>query len=166
MARFSGQIIIGCWITFVVYWLISAFGQKAAAEKKSLLSGLPYRLPLMVGALLLWFPRFHRPLNMALTPHGRWAVVCGAGICVFGLVVTIWARWTLAGNWSSEVAFKRGHELVKTGPYRFARHPIYSGVLLMCLATAMAVGELHSWLGFVVLCPGFWIKLKQEEKSC
>jgi protein-S-isoprenylcysteine O-methyltransferase len=79
------------------------------------------------------------------------------------LLVTIWSRRTLGGNWSSEVAFKQGHELVKTGPYRYARHPICTGLLLMCLGTAVAVGQFHSWLGLLILCVGFWIKLMQEE---
>ena len=79
------------------------------------------------------------------------------------IVGEIWARRTLGDNWSSEVAFKQGHELVKTGPYRFVRHPIYTGLLLMCLGTAVVVGQLHSWLGFPFSCAGFWFKLKQEE---
>jgi protein-S-isoprenylcysteine O-methyltransferase Ste14 len=87
----------------------------------------------------------------------------GAVVCVFGLLVTMWSRRTLGGNWSSEVAFKQNHELVKTGPYRFARHPIYTGLLLMCLGTAVHAGNLHSWLGLPLLGAGFWIKLKQEE---
>jgi len=47
----------------------------------------------------------------------------GASICVLGLLVTLWARWTLGGNWSSAVTFKKGHELIRTGPYRFVRIP-------------------------------------------
>jgi protein-S-isoprenylcysteine O-methyltransferase Ste14 len=163
MAAISGPIIIGCWIIFMGYWLISAFGQKAAVEKKSFLSSLPYRIPLTLGGLLLWFPRFPHPLNLALTPHTDWARILGDVVCMFGLLVTLWARRTLAANWSSEVAFKKGHELVKKGPYRFVRHPIYTGLLLMCLGTAVVVSQLQSWLGFVLLCVGFWIKLKQEE---
>jgi protein-S-isoprenylcysteine O-methyltransferase Ste14 len=53
---------------------------------------------------------------------------------------------------------------VKTGPYRFVRHPIYSGLLLMCLGTVVGAGQLHSWLGFLLLGIGFWIKLKKEER--
>jgi hypothetical protein len=33
----------------------------------------------------------------------------------------------------------------------------------MCLGSAIEVGRLHSWLGFLILGIGFWIKLKQEE---
>ena len=163
MATISGPIIIGCWIIFVVYWLISAFRQKATAEEKGFLSMLTYQVPLTLGGLLLWFPGFHHPLSLALTPHTDLARTLGAVVCVFGLLVTLWSRWTLGGNWSSEVAFKQGHELVKTGPYRFVRHPIYTGLLLMCLGTAGVVGQLHCWLGFLILGVGLWIKLKQEE---
>jgi len=163
MATIPDSIILGCWVIFLAYWLISAFGQKATVEQKSFLSTLIYRTPLTLGGLLLWYPKFSGPLNLALTPHTNLARAFGAAVCVAGLWVAIWSRRTLAGNWSSEVAFKRGHELVKTGPYRFARHPIYTGLLLMCLGTAVAVGKLHSWLGFLLLGIGFWIKLKQEE---
>ena len=84
-------------------------------------------------------------------------------LCALGLLVAIWARRTLAGNWSSDVTFKQGHELVKAGPYRFVRHPIYTGLLLMCLGSALDIGRLRGWLGLVLVFVGFWIKLKQEE---
>jgi protein-S-isoprenylcysteine O-methyltransferase Ste14 len=82
---------------------------------------------------------------------------------VFGLFVAIWSRRILAGNWSSEVTFKQGHELIQTGPYRFVRHPIYTGILLMCLGTVISAGRIHCWLGVVIIFAGFWIKLNQEE---
>lgn len=91
---------------------------------------------------------------------GTWV---GAVVCVVGLGVTIWSRWTLGGNWSSDVRYKEGHQLVKTGPYRFVRHPIYSGVLLMCLGPTIQFGRLHYWLGIIIIGIGLWIKLKQEE---
>ena len=88
----------------------------------------------------------------------------GVAICGFGLMVTLWARRTLGGNWSNAVTLKKGHELVRTGAYRFVRHPIYTGILLICLGTAVEAGQLHGWVGFPFLCLGFWIKLKQEER--
>lgn len=57
-----------------------------------------------------------------------------------GLVVTLWARLILGGNWSATVEFKERHELIERGPYRVVRHPIYSGVLLMVLGTAILWG--------------------------
>ena len=81
---------------------------------------------------------------------------------MLGLLVTLWARWTLAGNWSSDVTFKQGHELIRRGPYRFVRHPIYTGLLMMCLGTAIEIG--HSRLAGLLVAAAFWIKLKQEER--
>jgi protein-S-isoprenylcysteine O-methyltransferase Ste14 len=164
MSEISGQIIIGCWIAFIAYWFISASRVKATAEQQGWQSSLAYRLPAGLGCWLLAYRHFPPPLNQVLTPNGDWAQATGAVVCMSGLFVTIWARRTLAGNWSSDVTFKQGHELVKAGPYRFVRHPIYTGLLLMCLGSAMESGRLRSWLGVICVAVGFWIKLKQEEK--
>ena len=79
--------------------------------------------------------------------------------------MTLWARWTLAGNWSSDVTFKQGHELMRTGPYRFVRHPIYTGFAGDgSRHGAWASGQLRCWLSIAVVGLAFWIKLKQEER--
>jgi len=88
----------------------------------------------------------------------------GAGVCILGLLMTLWARWTLGGNWSSAVTFKQGHELIRTGPYRWVRHPIYTGLLVMALGIALDFGALHCWLALPFITAAFWIKLKQEER--
>ena len=163
MARNANLLIVACWVVFVGYWLVSAFSQKAVAEQRSWVSSLSYRIPLSLGGFLLWFPAFHYPLNQVLIPQRDWTLLCGVVVCVLGLLITIWSRKTLGANWSSEVAFKKGHELVRRGPYRLVRHPIYTGILLMALGTALEVGQLRSLLGFPFLCGGFWIKLRQEE---
>jgi protein-S-isoprenylcysteine O-methyltransferase Ste14 len=163
MAAISGQIILVCWLIFIAYWFVSAQRVKATAEYQSWPSSLAYRIPVGLGWLLLAYRGFPPPLNRVLTPHGDWAQVIGAVVCVAGLFVTVWARRMLAGNWSSDVTFKQGHELVKAGPYRFVRHPIYTGLLLMCAGSAIETGRLCCWLGLVLVGVGFWIKLKQEE---
>jgi len=164
MATISGFIILGCWIAFLAYWIIKAPRQKATAEPQSLPSALAHRIPVGLGWFLMLYPKPPPPLNRMLLPHTDSVLAIGTAVCVFGLFVTIWARRTLAGNWSSDVTFKQGHELVRTGPYRFARHPIYTGLLIMALGTAVAAGQLRCWLGMVVVGIGFWIKLKQEER--
>ncbi len=163
MATISGPIIIGCWIVFIVYWMISAFGQKATAERQSLASTLAHRIPVGLGWFLMMYGGPPALLNLVWMPRTAWARTTGAVVCVFGLFVTIWARRTLAGNWSSTVTFKQGHELVKTGPYRFVRHPIYTGLLVMCLGSAIEIGRVRCLLSLMAFGIGFWIKLKQEE---
>jgi protein-S-isoprenylcysteine O-methyltransferase Ste14 len=117
---------------------------------------------------LIWFLLAYRgplplPLNSPLTPRADLTQILGAAICVSGLLITIWARRTLAGNWSSDITFKQDHELIRAGPYHFVRHPIYTGVLVMGLGAALAIEHLRVWLAVGVMFLGFWIKLKREE---
>jgi len=163
MTAVSNNLIIACWIIFLGYWAVNALRTKAVVERQSPSSILAHRAPLTLGGLLLWYPKLPHALSLSLTPQTGVSRVIGAVVCVLGLLVALWSRWMLAGNWSSSVTFKKGHELVEAGPYRFVRHPIYTGILLMCLASAIAAGQLRSWLGFLLLCAGLWIKLKQEE---
>ena len=156
-------IVTNCWLVFVIFWLVSALKVKAPAERGSFLSTLAYRLPFIIGGILLGFFGWHYPMNLSVTPESeatRWA---GAFVCMAGLAVTLWARVTLGRNWSSDVQFKQDHQLIKTGPYRFARHPIYTGILIMCTAQGIQFGRLHFWLGWLIVFIGLWIKLKQEE---
>ena len=163
MVAISNQLIIACWVGFLGYWGFSARGEKPTAERQSWLSIFAHRTPTLLGGALLWCPILPYPFKLVLWPHTDLLRAFGVITCALGLVVAIWSRRALAGNWSSTVTFKQGHELIQTGPYRYVRHPIYTGILLMCLGTAIVVGQLQSWLGFLLLCLGFWIKLKQEE---
>ena len=163
MTTVSNLAICACWLIYIVYWVGSARGTKPVAERQSWLSFIVHRGPILLGGILLLYPKPPYPLRLALTPQTDLAEAIGAVVCVLGLAMAIWSRRTLAGNWSATVTFKQGHELVQAGPYRFVRHPIYTGILLMILGSAIEVGRLHSWLGFLILAIGFWIKLKQEE---
>lgn len=62
------------------------------------------------------------------------------------------------------MTFQKDHELVERGPYRFVRHPIYTSILLMCIGTAVAIGDVGAWLGVVLMAVGLWIKLSHEEQ--
>ena len=163
MATISGSIILGCWLIFITYWIISAQRVKAIVEKQSLQSALIHRIPLGFSYFLMAW-HLPPPLNRFVTPHADWALAMGDLVCVMGLFVTLWARRTLAGNWSSDVTFKQGHELIRTGPYQFVRHPIYTGLLIMCLGTAIEIGQLRGWLALPLMAIAFGIKLKQEER--
>ena len=163
MATFPNLAICACWLIYIVYWVVSARGLKPVVERQSWLSILAHRIPIVLGVLLIVFPKLPFPLHLALTPQTGLTAAIGAVVCALGLSVAIWARRTLADNWSGTVTFKQGHELVQAGPYRFVRHPIYTGILLMIMSSVITVGRLHCWLGFLIVGAGFWIKLKQEE---
>jgi protein-S-isoprenylcysteine O-methyltransferase Ste14 len=158
--------ILACWLLFVAYWVywgVKGWSAKPVAERQNWRAYWAYRIPIVLGGALLVGGPGARSLAVRLIPPAAAAGYLGAALCTLGLAGAIWARQTLAANWSSEVVFRQGHELIEKGPYRLARHPIYTGLLLMCLGSAVAVGRLSSALGFVLLVAGFWTKLRQEE---
>jgi protein-S-isoprenylcysteine O-methyltransferase Ste14 len=76
----------------------------------------------------------------------------------------LWARATLGRNWSGTVTLKEGHELIVRGPYRLVRHPIYTGLLTMLIATVIQQGHIGGTIGFVFVFVSLLIKLGEEEQ--
>jgi protein-S-isoprenylcysteine O-methyltransferase Ste14 len=85
-------------------------------------------------------------------------------LIVAGLAWTVWARNTLGDNWSGRVTVKSGHELVRSGPYRWIRHPIYTGALLALLGSALASVKVSAFLGLTVAIGALVYKLRIEER--
>lgn len=80
-------------------------------------------------------------------------VYAGLAITEAGLIFAILARLYVGKNWSALIQVKDGHKLIQTGPYAVVRHPIYSGLMLATLGTAIAYGELGGFLGLVAAQP-------------
>lgn len=59
---------------------------------------------------------------------------------------------------------KQGHELVTRGPYALTRHPIYTGLLLATVGTAIAVDQVRVLPGLALVAIGLAIKIGQEER--
>jgi protein-S-isoprenylcysteine O-methyltransferase Ste14 len=87
----------------------------------------------------------------------------GLVLTAVGLGLAVWARLHLGENWSASVTIKEGHDLIRSGPYAYLRHPIYSGILLALLGTVVALGEWRGLIGFCVILISLIIKAKREE---
>ncbi len=68
-----------------------------------------------------------------------WLQGIGLAIFVLGLALAVWARLYIGRNWGMPMSRKDDPELVTTGPYHTVRHPIYSGIILGMIGTAIAV---------------------------
>ena len=159
-----GRIILASWLVLIAVWFAMARRVKTVAEHESAFSTLSHYAPLAVGIYLIAAPRLPIfPLNIRFVPLALWPVQLGATLTVAGVVFAIWARALLAGNWSSSVTLKRGHELIVEGPYRLVRHPIYAGILIGLVGTAIAVGEWRALLGVAIAASAYWRKLQIEE---
>ena len=159
------DIIRGCWLVFVAIWVIAAISTKRTVYRESQAQRLRYWVWLVIAYfLLLYGPRLPYPLSLRIVPHVAPTAWVAAVSCVIGLVFASWARVTLGRNWSGVVTLKEGHELVEGGPYRFVRHPIYTGILTMFFATALALGHLAGFAAALLVLASFWIKLRDEER--
>jgi protein-S-isoprenylcysteine O-methyltransferase Ste14 len=151
------------WGGWFAVWNIMARRVKEAAQAEGPLSRLLHIAPLLIAAYLL----VARPplplLNERFAPLAIWSAALGAALTFAGLAFCIWARFVIADNWSSDVQLKRGHELIVKGPYRWVRHPIYTGLLLAFVGSAWAVGEWRGMLAVAIVAASFWRKLKLEE---
>ena len=157
--------VLACWIIFLAVWLLAAISTKRSVYRESRAQRLRYSILLIAAYFLLI--RGHRlpyPLSARVIPHMEVIAWAGAGLCVAGLGFCIWARVTLGRNWSGAVTLKEEHELIERGPYRLVRHPIYTGLIAMFLATVIVLGHAGGIAGLVLVFISFWIKLSDEER--
>lgn len=159
------RVVSTCWIIFGVVWLVVAPATKRSVYRESAKERMRYWLLLVIAFFLLTKGhRFSRPLDLRLDPNNLTIAWIGAGICCVGLSFALWARATLGRNWSGTVTLKEGHELIRTGPYRLVRHPIYTGMLAMFIGSAIVIGFVGGFIGTLLVFASFWIKLCREEK--
>ncbi|HEX4665786.1 MAG TPA: isoprenylcysteine carboxylmethyltransferase family protein [Chthoniobacterales bacterium] len=158
------QIISSCWGVFIIVWLLAAIFTNRTIYRQPGPQRLAYILPIVIGGWLLFrSSRLPGPLNLRIIPHADALLVAAAILCLGGLGFCFWARALLGRNWSGTVTLKENHELIVRGPYRLVRHPIYTGLLAMALATAIQHGNIGGLLGFLLIAVSFWIKSTLEE---
>jgi protein-S-isoprenylcysteine O-methyltransferase Ste14 len=154
-----------CWAALGLYWIVSALGTKKTAVNEdsairvTRLSILGLTLLLLLTHKLSIGPLAHR--FIPLSPKITWF---GVGLTALGVALAIWARAILGRNWSDKVVLKVDHELIRRGPYRYLRHPIYTGVLLAVAGTALAVGKWSGIIALLLLGTTYSLKAMREEE--
>ena len=161
------KIIKAAWLALGVYWLWSARHVKAPSRREAaVLRFAKYWLPLIVAGALLgpgdWYG--HGWLKLRILPEADWISLAGCLLAIAGVALACRARAMLGDNWSVAVQLKQAHELIERGPYRWVRHPIYSGLLLAFLGTAVLIGEVRGLLALAIVAASFWYKLRIEER--
>jgi protein-S-isoprenylcysteine O-methyltransferase Ste14 len=153
-----------CWGLFGVVWLAGAAynaWKGPATRTRSMGSYLWIVVP--VAAVLT--ARAIPSVAMVWGHVGAWWVrVLGLVVLLAGTAFTLWTRGVLGTMWSSVAVVKEDHKLRTDGPYRFVRHPIYTGLLAMLLGTAFLNGLgvwVAIWLVAVVLLE---LKIYDEER--
>ena len=151
-------IILAAWIAFWIYWLAASAGVKTGRTRWGRLAGL--RVVVLLVILLLARLRVFKAHSITTNP---WLEGVGLAIFILGLALAVWARRYLGQNWGMPMTEKDDPELVTSGPYRRVRHPIYSGIILAMLGTAIAVSWY--WLVAVVLVGAYFIYSATREEN-
>jgi protein-S-isoprenylcysteine O-methyltransferase Ste14 len=164
-AAFVLFLIPAMWLAWLVYWTVAALNTKPARWRESIGSRASHVIPLVAAAVLLAAPGWLPPvLSTRFEPAGELFPALGAVIVAAGLGFAVWARAHLGRNWSGIITVKEHHALVRTGPYRIVRHPIYTGLLFALVGTAMAIGQWRGLLALAFALIGFLWKISVEEK--
>jgi protein-S-isoprenylcysteine O-methyltransferase Ste14 len=153
------------WAAWAIYWLVSAIGNKATERRESPASRMAHVVPLVAGGVLIaWRDSpWASVLGLRLWQRSLALYWIGLAVLVAGLGFATWARVHLGRNWSGVVTVKEGHELIRTGPYGYVRHPIYAGVLTGLIGTVICSGTLRAVLGLLVIAIALARKVRIEE---
>lgn len=154
-------VLAVAWAGLGLFWAAPAKGPQSAEFKWY----RPIRLLILaaVFALLFWQATAIGILGHRFVPDIRWVGIAGSVATLCGLFVASWSRIALGKYWSDKVILQTEHQLIRNGPYSYMRHPLYSGVLLAVLGTALVLGEIRGLLSFVLLLVNYAIKAKREE---
>ncbi|SEE13852.1 Protein-S-isoprenylcysteine O-methyltransferase Ste14 [Rhizobiales bacterium GAS191] len=168
MSRLAPALIGALWAGFALYWIIAALNVKATLRRESLAQRLMHVVPLFICAalflplkLLLTF--LPQALSFRFLPHSGLVEAAGLALLVAGLAFAVWARWHLGRNWSGAIALKSDHTLIRSGPYGLVRHPIYTGLLLALLGSAIALGEWRGLLGLAFASGAILLRVGAED---
>jgi protein-S-isoprenylcysteine O-methyltransferase Ste14 len=157
-------LIEGPWIVFVAYWAVSALKTRRTERTESFISRYGILFLEIVGFALLFMDETEIGiLGHRVIPRTYPLAVTGVALTWAGIALALWARWHLGQYWSARITIKEDHKLIRTGPYARLRHPIYSGLDLAAIGSALAIDRWRCVVGVCLIVLGYWVKARKEE---
>jgi protein-S-isoprenylcysteine O-methyltransferase Ste14 len=158
-------LVEGPWIVFVAYWLVGALKTRRTERTESFASRYGILFLEIAGFVLLFVGETGIGiLGQKVLPRTYALDVTGVVLTWAGIALALWARWHLGQYWSARITIKEDHQLIRTGPYARLRHPIYSGLDLAAIGSALAIDRWRCVVGVFLIILGYWIKAKKEER--
>lgn len=152
------------WYIFAGYWAITWLNVKRTKARERSWDRV-VTVVVVVFAYDLIFAKWLRlgPLQRRFVPQDEWIAWAGITLTWAGTAIAIWARYSIGEYWSARVTLKEGHRLIRSGPYAYVRHPIYTGMLLGCVGAALVVGEWRGVVAVLLLLAAHSRKALREE---
>ena len=154
---------IAMWCVIEIYWDISKRNTAPETDSESRQSRWMHLLLLSAAQFLIFLPV--QGLRQRYLPASALVTATGLILNVAGVVLAIWSRRCLGRYWSGKITIKVDHQLIRSGPYRVIRHPIYTAMLILYLGTAVVSGELHALMGWALAIIAYLRKIKLEEAN-
>ena len=160
--------VVGCWCVFLITFGLRARRPKRQESRRdrSAMAGLFLQA---VGYLAVWFSPLYTKQSSAIVPMPRMAEVALAVLTVALAAASVWlvnaSSRRLGKQWGLAARLVEGHDLIREGPYRLVRNPIYAGMFGLLLATGMAMRRWTTLLAAsAVFVAGTLIRIRSEEK--
>lgn len=157
--------IMALWVVMLVYWAIAAFFTKRSIDHGFDKSGVLMRLVIVVAVVISLVLARRSPELIALQESELRSVpmaLAGAVVASAGAALAFTARAVIGRNWGTPGSRKADGDLVTNGPYALVRHPIYGGVLLMMIGTA--IGLITTWWIMVAAAGAFFLYSARREE--
>ena len=160
------------WLLFFAYWTSSAIYDFLSGKYKKI-EKLPSfarvgvdRITLGLAIVIVVTTPLNGfyPFSVIILQSSAATTYFGLGLGLLGVLFAIWARRTLGGNWSSDVVLKKGHTLTTNGPYAIVRNPIYSGVTLGIVGSAISVGYASGLVAIASVLIFSYSRINAENK--
>jgi protein-S-isoprenylcysteine O-methyltransferase Ste14 len=155
-------IVLGIgWVIFWIAWAVAAFTAKASRSRGGRGGRRAgSRIVLAIVVVILFRANVHHGSERIDGP-----VLQGIGLALWiaGIALAVWARLYIGRNWGMPMSRSQESDLVTTGPYRFIRHPIYTGIILAMIGTALAI-SLFGLIVVAVIAAFFAYSASREER--
>ena len=158
-------LVFGCayalWVVLEIWYALSSV--RRAGQNRDRGTIVITLLTYCVFLPLSWISAMHVP---NLTVRGnQWAIFwLGMLVMLFGTVFRFWAIRTLGKYFTPTVVIQKGQQLVTAGPYKYLRHPSYTGVFFTLLGSGIVLGNWLSVLFCVLAFGAILVRINVEEK--
>jgi protein-S-isoprenylcysteine O-methyltransferase Ste14 len=157
-------VLLALWAIWWVSWMLAAAWSKQSQAQLPMAEEARHRVLTIAGVVLLFAPLGSLGAVTTLYLPTTALVWTAAVVTLIGFGFAWWARISLGTLWSPNVARKEDHAIIERGPYALVRHPIYTGIILAAIATAVAKGTILAIAGAALLAVSFCVKARMEEQ--
>lgn len=159
-------VVMLCWFTFAGILLFRKQPPSPPDQKRDRGSIIGFALQGLSYAIV-W--GVHREAFTPILPGNELLTVATSILAIAAAVGSVWlilaAMKTLGKEWSLTARLVEGHKLATSGPYAYVRHPIYSGMLGMLLATGLAISRWGAVLAaLIIFFIGTMVRVRSEER--